>query len=280
MGLMYQNDFNGFSLERAVAIAPTLGAMTAHSSRSDRYGMVPTFPILQGLFKAGFQLHGISTARVRSEDKKGFEKHMLRMRRPTDPNVDTVNEIIIVNSHDGSTCFDMRAGMFRFVCSNGLIVGDDVARVKIKHSRPETIIDAVIEGAEHVVKTFDHVTESRERMKGIMLHRDEQEALAEAIIPLRFDVDHPQDAPISARQLLIPRRHSDHKNDLWTTFNVIQENIISGGMSGSRIGENGRRRRVTTKAVNGIDQNVRLNQGLHMLATRMADMKENHRVAA
>lgn len=272
MSFMYQNDSKGFDLDRAIAIAPTLAAETPHGSRSHRYAMVPTKAILQGMFAHGFQLHGISTANVRDQSKVGFEKHMLRFRRPSDGFNDTVNEVIVINSHDGSTCFQMRAGMYRFVCSNGMIVGDDIANVKIKHSGE--IVQDVIEGAEHVVATFERVTESRERMKGITLYKDEQRALAEAILPIRFDVDHYRDAPISPDRLLIARRHEDRGDSLWNTFNVIQENLIKGGISGSSIGSNGRRRRMTTRTVNGIDQNVKLNQALHTLATRMADLKE------
>jgi hypothetical protein len=271
----------GFDLDQAIAFAPTLGAMDAHHSRSDRYAMVPTKPILQGLFREGFQLHSISKATVRRPDRKGFEKHMLRLRHRDATALKTVggtiNEIIVVNSHDGSTCFDMRAGMFRFVCSNGMIVGDDIARVKIKHHGD--IIGDVIEGAYRVVKDFEKVTESRERMMSIMLHKDEKEALATAAIPLRFDVDDVADAGIEARQLLIPRRYEDNRNDLWTTFNVIQENCIKGGQSGRIRGTNGRMRRMSTREVTGIDQNVKVNQGLHILASRMADLKEGQNVA-
>lgn len=267
----------GIELDRALAFAPTLAAVDPHRSRSDRYTMVPTFPILQGLFTEGFQLHSISKATVRKEDKKGFEKHMLRLRqRDAVTKVGgTVNEIIIVNSHDGSTCFDMRGGMFRFVCSNGMVVGDDIARVKIKHHGD--IINNVIEGAYEVMNTFERITESRERMMAIDLHRDEREAFAAAAMPIRFA--DPDEAGIRPTQLLSPHRQEDVKTDLWTVFNVVQENCIKGGLSGRKLGSNGRMRGTSMKTVNGIDQNMRVNQGLHILASRMADLKEGKPMA-
>lgn len=268
-------DANGFGLAEAIDFAPTLDAQAAHESRSDRYGFVPTKPILQGLFREGFALHSISKATVRKPGKLGFEKHMLRLRQRDAVQVvgGTVNEIIMVNSHDGSSCFDIRGGMYRFVCSNGMVCGDDIARVKVKHTGD--IVQDVIEGTFQVVQAFDRITADRERMMSINLAHDERLALASAIIPLRFDVDHVQDSPIRPEQLLQVRRYEDRANDLWTTFNVIQENVIKGGQSGvTRNAETGRRRRMSTREVNGIDQNIKVNQGLHVMATMMANLKE------
>jgi hypothetical protein len=80
---------------------------------------------------------------------------------------------------------------------------------------------------------------------------------------LRFaDADGEVTTPIAPAQLLAPRRREDTANDLWTTFNVVQENVIKGGLHGVGRDANNRRRRVTTRAVNGIDQDVKLNKAL------------------
>ena len=63
-------------------------------------------------------------------------------------------------------------------------------------------------------------------------------------------------------QLLRARRSEDRSSDLWTTFNRVQENTIKGGLSG----RNKQGRRTTTRAVNGIDQDVKLNRALWVLA--------------
>lgn len=79
--------------------------------------------------------------------------------------------------------------------------------------------------------------------------------------------------PIKPEQLLIPRRHDDHANDLWTIFNVAQENVIKGGLRGVSRDDLGRPRRVKSRAVNGIDQDIKLNKALWMLAEKMASLK-------
>lgn len=84
----------------------------------------------------------------------------------------------------------------------------------------------------------------------------------------------PQDgpAPVTASQLLTPRRREDRSSDLWTTFNRVQENTIKGGLTG----RNKQGRRTTTRAVNGIDQDVKLNRALWVLAQAL----QSHQRAA
>jgi len=75
--------------------------------------------------------------------------------------------------------------------------------------------------------------------------------------------------------LLTARRTEDaDRTNLWTNFNVIQENVIRGGLRGVRIDtETNRRRRMSTRAVQGIDQDVKLNRALWTLAAKMAELK-------
>jgi hypothetical protein len=61
--------------------------------------------------------------------------------------------------------------------------------------------------------------------------------------------------------------------DLWTTFNKVQENVVRGGLRGVRRDETGRSRRVRSRAINGIDQHIRLNQALWTLSQHMANLK-------
>ncbi len=84
---------------------------------------------------------------------------------------------------------------------------------------------------------------------------------------LRFgDADGEVKTPVKAEQLLTPRRHADTGADLWTTLYVAQENVIRGGLHAVGRDANGNRRRVTTRAVNGIDQDVKLNKAMWLLA--------------
>jgi hypothetical protein len=108
----------------------------------------------------------------------------------------------------------------------------------------------------------------------VRLNNDEKEILAEAAHVLRFgDGDGETTTPIKPAQLLVPRRPDDRADDVWTTWNVAQENVIKGGLRGVSRDDMGRPRRVTTRSVNGIDQDIKLNRALWILGEKMAALK-------
>ena len=67
----------------------------------------------------------------------------------------------------------------------------------------------------------------------------------------------------------VPVVFDDNHEDLWSTFNRVQENLVKGGLSGRSA--NGRQQR--TRPVQGIDQNVRLNRALWLLADGLRQLK-------
>lgn len=249
-------------------VAPSIFADGKHESRSDRYTYIPTIDVLNGLRKEGFQPYMAMQTRVRDDGKREHTKHLLRLRH-VDHVVDVgqeVNEIVLLNSHDGSSAYQMRAGVHRFICSNGLVVGDDFADIRIPHKG--NVIDQVIEGAFTVLDTFEAVDTQRDGMKALTLNGGEQQAFARAALALRYD-ETVAPAPITDTDLLSVRRMDDRAPDLWTTFNRVQENIIKGGVSG----RNATGKRTTTRAVNGIDQGIKLNRALWVLAEEMRKLK-------
>ena len=257
------------SLERASQMIPAL-VSEPHHSRSARYEHIPTISILRALEKEGFSIHGLTTAKVRNGDRNGFQKHLVRLRRPEHAARDEAPEVVLINSHDGSSSYQLLCGMIRFACANGLIVGDTWSNVRVKHTGKD-LIGQVIEGTYSVVENFDRLAGRVDEMKAITLAPAEQEAFAEAAMSLRYSDENP--SPISAPRLLMARRKEDVRADLWTVFNRIQENIIKGGQRGI-IHEPGKvPRNASVRAVNGIDGNVKLNQALFTLAESMAKLK-------
>jgi hypothetical protein len=125
----------------------------------------------------------------------------------------------------------------------------------------------VIDGAYEVVKSFQSVNEHMAMMKEIPLTPAMADAYAEAALSLRYDTEE-KAAPVPVAQVLEPRRAVDNSPDLWSTFNRVQENLVRGGLSATAA--HGRRNR--TRAINGIDQNVRLNRALWTLSERMAEL--------
>ena len=250
---------------------PSAFAEEAHGSRSDRYAYIPTSEILAGLRLQGFEVFSAAQARCRTEDRRDHTKHLLRLRHVGDAGRalalnDSLTEICLLNSHDGTSSYQMFAGVFRLACTNGLMVCDStVGAIKIPHTGK--VQDRVIDGAFEILDGCTRIVESQETMRSLTLDQDEQNLFASAALTLRYDES--KAAPIQAEQLLRPRRMADKASDLWTTFNVVQENVVKGGV----MGRTARNQRTSTREITGIDQNVKINKALWMLADGMAKLK-------
>ena len=252
--------------EQIRTVVPSIFADAPHESRSERYSYIPTATVLQELRGEGFEPFMVTQTRVRHDDRRDFPKHMIRLRHANQINAREANEIILLNSHDGTSSYQLLAGMFRFVCKNGLVCGDTVADVRVPHKGD--VAGHVIEGAYQVLGGFAHAQESRESMQAITLDAGESEVFARAALALKYD-DPDKPAPITESQILMPRRFDDRRPDLWSVFNRTQENLTQGGLRGRSA--NGRRQQ--TRPVQGIDQNIRLNRALWLLADGMRQLK-------
>lgn len=247
-------------------VAPSIFAEEKHASRSGRYAHIPTGEVLQALRKQGFQPFMAAQTRTRDEGKREHTKHMLRLRHAEQIATGEANEIILLNSHDGTSSYQMMAGVFRFVCANGMVFGEVSNDIRIRHSG--NVVDNVIDGAFRVLDDFELVDQHKGAMKGIELSPGEQAGFARAALALKYDTEQAP-APVTESQILGARRASDAGSDLWTTFNRVQENVIRGGLDG-RSAQN---KRMTTRPVKGIDQNIKLNRALWVLAEEMRKLK-------
>ena len=242
---------------------PSVFSEEKHESRSERYTYIPTITLLESLQKEGFQPFFACQTRVRDVSRREHTKHMLRLRREGQVTGKQVPEIILLNSHDGSSSYQMLPGLFRFVCQNGLICGQTFGEVRVPHKGD--VVEKVIEGAYEVLGLFDRMDEQRDAMQSLLLPSPAQQALAHAALIYRFGEDH---QPVTSTQILTPRRNEDDSPDLWTTYQRIQENLIKGGLSG----RNAKGKRSHTRSVNGIDGDVKLNRALWVMAENMLQL--------
>ncbi|RYG87428.1 MAG: DUF945 domain-containing protein [Alphaproteobacteria bacterium] len=266
------------SEEQMRAAAPSIFAQGKHVSRSERYTYIPTIDVLRGLRNEGFEPFMVAQGASRIEGKAEFTKHMIRMRHHRDRSgqVQTrpeANEIILINSHDGASSYQMLAGMFRFVCCNGLVVGDVVDDIRIPHKG--NIQDDVIGGAFRVLDGFEAVESHADAMKTLQLEPTEELAFATAALALRFgeraveETGGHRPAPVTAQQLIQARRPEDAGHSLWSALQRVQENVIRGGQPG----RSAQGRRLQTRPVGSIDRGVSLNRALWMLAEEMRKLK-------
>jgi hypothetical protein len=202
---------------------------------------------------------------VREDNRIGVQKHLIAFQRQDLVLNGEAIEALVINSHDRSCGYQILLGVYRFVCSNGLITGDTFDSFKVRHLgwTPDEIIGA----SRKIISSVPALTERIRDFKTITLTQDEQGIFAQAAHQLIYD--EPEKSPIRPAALLTSRRHDDETDTLWTTYNNVQENMMKGGLRG--ITSNGRRTR--TRKVKSIDKNTKLNKALWTLAEKMAELK-------
>ena len=270
------NGNTALTMDQLRSAVPSAFALDKHDSRSERYTYIPTVNVIEGLMGEGFQPFKAIQGKSRVEGKQEFTKHLIRFRHQSQTLAtvgDSAPEVILINSHDGTSSYKLIAGIFRMVCSNGLIVADStVGSLSVPHKGD--IVSQVIEGSFEIIGNSNRALETTREWQNLQLTAGEQNAFAEAAHELRFaDAEGEVTTPIQPAQLLNPRRNADNGNDLWRTFNRVQENVIRGGLHGMGRDANNRLRRVTTREVRGIDQDVKLNRAMWMLTEKMAELK-------
>lgn len=251
-------------------LAPSIFATEAYGEMSDRYTFIPTIQVVDKLRNEGFQPFSAIQSRTRIQGKAGFTKHVIRFRDTRNGNAPATRhlgqiypEVILTNSHDGGSTYNLEAGLFRLVCLNGMTVSEGgMDMMKVRHTGTS---DGIIEASYSIVDQFPRVLDSVERFQSLALTSGQQNAFATAALELRYD----EKAPVTPEQILKPKRRDDAGSNLWNTFNVVQEHLTQGGARGYDVAT---ARRVKVRAVNGIGENSRLNRALWTLADKMREL--------
>ncbi|MDD5399570.1 MAG: DUF932 domain-containing protein [Sulfurimonas sp.] len=255
--------------------APALFTEQPHSDVSDKYHFIPTIDVIDEIKKNNWYPVSVSEAKVRDEDKEGYQQHLVRFRHFEDllsPPENAV-ELLLFNSHDRSKSFTISAGIFRFVCSNGLVIAESVFEsYKIKHigDRENDVATAVA----NITAIKPKLMAKIQLLESIKLSQHEKESFARSSIPLRFE----KHLQVDYQDLLVPHREEDSRDDLYTVLNVIQENLLRGNISGTN---KETKRRFTSRKIVSLSKDAEVNQNLWDMAERIASIKEpTYQVAA
>jgi uncharacterized protein DUF932 len=250
------------------AAAPSVFALEPWHQMSEKYTFIPTIAVVEQMRESGFMPVQAMQSRTRIEGKRDFTKHLIRFRdmrsgdQPITRALGVVYpELVLVNSHDGMSSYMIDAGLFRQICTNGMVVCDSL--VSQMHVRHTGSADGIIEASFEVIDQMPKVIDSIESFQRLRLEAPQAEAFAAAALQLRYEEGQ---APITPQQILQPRRMEDNTPTLWNTFNRTQEALVNGGLRG-RHAET--RRRVRTRPVEGISENTKLNKALWTLAEEM-----------
>lgn len=256
----FQNTLSQETLRERV---PAAFAASAHERTSSAYTFISSEAVLAALDSAGFlPVEARQAVRAKSPT---HARHLIRLRRRRETIAlrDSIPELIVLNSHDGSSSYQIRCGLFRVACLNGLVVSMGVFPVwRIMH-RGDVVRD-VVSAALRISERFEVLAASVERMERTVLDPGQRLQFARQALAVRFPKDLP--GAMEPSQLLVPRRPQDVGNDLWRTFNVIQENILGGGL----VRRSASNRLTRTRRITAIREDVRLNSALWELAIAQA----------
>lgn len=257
--------------------APSIFAERPWHAMSDAYAFIPTIQVVDKMRAEGFMPVEVQQSRTRIAGKGDFTKHLIRFRdfrtgdKALDMDIAKVGaifpELVLVNSHDGASAYKLLAGLFRLICSNGLMVGDGIVdHISTRHVGSKSAADAVIEATYQVIEDQPKVMASIESFSALRLEAPEQRAFGAAALSLKYDDGA---APVTAEQVIRPKRYADQEPTLWNTFNVVQEHLVNGGDAY----RSDTLRRQRTRPVNGISENTRLNKSLWTLAEEMRKLR-------
>lgn len=235
---------------------------------SSKYAMVNTETVIDDLKELGWL--PVQAAQRRSRGKETiFSKHMISFQNPEikikgKNGDDAYPRIILTNSHDGFNSFQFRVGIFRLVCSNGLVVADEnFSSFKIRHTgytfeELRTIMNQVVEDLPNKIQVLN-------RMQAKILSPEEMRELAIKAMQIRTEKLDAEFDDASIVDILTPTRKEDEGEDLWTVFNILQEKITQGGYAAALKGAKARK----VRKIKSFEKDLKVNQELFKLASEM-----------
>lgn len=251
--------------------APSVFAMSPKGDVSKRYRFIPTIDVVDKLRQNGLVPVSAVQGRVRSPANANYTRHMLRFRREEDLHGDqslrrlgdAVFEIVMLNSHDRSSIYTLEAGVFRLACLNGMIVSDvTVGRIAIRHLGAEDLFEKVLAASNTIIEAGAAIAERVSIFQKTVLTYQQQTAFAVEALKLRGSA-----LTVEPHEILGGRRSADLANadgtrDLWRTVNVVQENLVRGGLEG----HDSQNRVRHLRGIRAIEADVKLNRSLWSLA--------------
>lgn len=237
---------------------------TSSPNLSKKYTHINTSRVISDMEKLGWIVTETKEVKTRSEKKKGFQKHIIKFYNPNiiikDSNGDDAcPQILIINSHDGSTKFQFRVGIYRFICYNGMVIADsEFENLTIRHmgysfEELQNLINVVLEKLPNVVKKI-------ERFKSCTMTDDQMKEFALKAAVIRFGDKY----KIDTNELLTSTRNEDNGNSVWTVFNRIQEKLTNGGYTTISNGEKPKYR--MARGIKSFSKDLKMNENLWELA--------------
>ena len=261
-----QQNLTGISLETAREQAPAIFATKpADYINQKLYKFTPTTEIINYMSDMGYVLTSAKQSSTKVPLRRDFGTHIVSFQHPklfvkdNNNGVEARPTIVLLNSHDGSRPIQFDMGLFRLVCSNGLMVKSmDMGHFKERHTK--YTFDQVKSLISSKVETLPLVIDKINDWNSLEMTAKQRFKFATEALKLRLGEERLLE-DYEVLSVLEPRRGEDKEPTLWKTFNVVQENLIKGGFQ-----MNNRQARAITNPV----QDLALNKSLWQLAEELA----------
>ena len=258
------NTIESISKEQVKQVAPSVFTKTGSSNVSEKYSHIPTERVMDDMSALGWNV--VDAKEIKARKNQGFQKHMLVFANPeiviSGVDGDTVfPRILLTNSHDGKNAFTFKAGLFRLVCSNGLVIADEqFGEMKIRHMGYD--FEALQKLITDMVEKLPLTVESMNQFKNKQLSEEQKQKFALEALGLRFDTEN---KTFNVQDFLTPTRKEDEGSDLWSVFNLVQEKLVNGMFDYRSASKTRKARRIKN-----FQQDVALNTDLYKLALQYA----------
>ena len=242
-----------YSIERIKELAPSVFTTEKAKHLTDKYIQTPTIRVVEDLINLGWEVTKVQEVKARKN--KGFQKHLLVFRHPEITikganGDDSFPQILLTNSHDGKAAFNFRVGIFRMVCSNGLVISDaDFGVMSIRHMN--YTFESLQSKVAEMISKLPGLVQKINLFKSTQLTEAQMVDFATKASELRTK------QRVNIMDVLTPTRTEDQGNDLWVVFNRVQEKILGGSYT-----YGGRKAR----SVKNFQQDIKLNEQLFELA--------------
>ena len=239
----------------------------ANLGLSDHYSFVPTMNVVRDLQTMGWDCVDAKQVKARKKSTDGYQKHMLTFEHPKYKveGVEEYPQLLLTNSHDGGNAFQLSAGIFRLVCSNGLVIKtEDYGSQRLIHKGYS--FEAVQEMVEGFIATIDETMTRITAMKRTQLDKDQMVEFAKQAALLRFTSksynEDNIDKVVYIDELLDATRKEDDGNAVWEVFNRVQERLVGGNYHYKGTKDKPRKAR----PIKNFKQNFEVNKKLSELA--------------
>lgn len=192
-------------------------ATNASTKVSDKYSFASTAQIHELLADYGFH----ESRYKQRATGGGFQRHISILNRAQDADEQGAFNLLLLNSHDGTSSVRLEAGYFRILCENQIGAGQ--VGIRVRHSGD--VLSKIELAIPSVLNQMDNLRQLRELLLSQTLSYDQCVQLVERALELRGIPTTGQ----NMSRMATPRRY-EGGSTAWETFNVIQENTVRGGV--------------------------------------------------